>query len=128
MTETLNDRQAELLRRLEARSGPVPSAGLDGRVLRALRGRGCIEERDGSVEITAAGREALSRAPAPRRRASRAAAPDPAAARQLAILRALEGLEEALPAGAEVAVGPIFAYADDVVKALRRYARTLPAA
>jgi hypothetical protein len=124
----LNDRQAELLRWLAARPGPVPSTGLDGRVLRALRGRGCIEDRDGAVEITAAGRDALSRVPVPRRRAPRSAAPDPAVARQQAVLRALEGLEEALPAGAEVAVGPIFAYADDVVKAFRRYARTLGSA
>ena len=46
-------------------------------------------------------------------------------ARAQAIRRAIEALERALPNEAEVAVGNIFAYADDVVDGFRKYARKL---
>ncbi|CAA9334020.1 MAG: hypothetical protein AVDCRST_MAG89-2273, partial [uncultured Gemmatimonadetes bacterium] len=46
-------------------------------------------------------------------------------ARAKAIRRAIELLEMALPKEAEVAVGTMFAYADDVVDGFRKYARAL---
>jgi hypothetical protein len=128
MSSMLNEKQSDLLRYLERQGSPVPASDLDGRVVRALRSRRCIEERGGMVTLTDAGRAALSPAapPPPRRRGRRPGAHRSAAhARAAAIRRAVEALESALPSDAEVAVGNIFAYADDVVQGFRRYARDL---
>lgn len=126
MPNRLNDKQADLLRYLDRQSAPVPVAELDGRVVRALRSRACIRESGGMVEVTEAGRAALTETPARRRRGRRPAVEKSAGhARAQAIRRALEALERALPRDAEVAVGPLFAYADDVVQGFRRYAREL---
>lgn len=126
MPTMLNDKQADLLRYLERQSGPVPSADLDGRIVRALKSRECIEEQGGMVTVTEQGRAALSMKPARRTRGRRPAVEKSAGhARAQAIRRALEALEAALPREAEVAVGPLFAYADDVVQGFRRYARSL---
>lgn len=51
-----------------------------------------------------------------------------ARSRAQAIRRAIEALELALPKEAEVAVGNIYAYADDVVDGFREYARKLETA
>jgi hypothetical protein len=126
MPNRLNDKQADLLRFLERQSAPVPVTDLDGRVVRALRSRACIRESGGMVEVTDEGRAALTAAPPVRRRGRRPAAEKSAGhGRAQAIRRALDALERALPRDAEVAVGPIFAYADDVVQGFRRYARSL---
>jgi hypothetical protein len=126
MPNMLNDKQVDLLRYLERQSGPVATAELDGRIVRALVSRACIEERAGMVTMTEQGREALTRKPVPRRRGRRPSVErSPAHGRAQAIRRALDALEAALPTDAEVAVGPIFAYADDVVQGFRRYARSL---
>jgi glutathione S-transferase len=126
MPSMLNDKQADLLRYLDRQSGPVSSADLDGRVIRALKSRACIEEKDGMVTVTEQGRAALSQRPARRTRGRRPAVEKSAGhARAQAIRRALDALEAALPRDAEVAVGPLFAYADDVVQGFRRYARSL---
>ncbi len=78
------------------------------------------------MTITDEGRAALSQSPPRRTRGRRPAVEKSAGhARAQAIRRALEALERALPRDAEVAVGPIFAYADDVVQGFRRYARSL---
>ena len=122
----LNDKQADLLRYLDRQSGPVPASELDGRVIRALRSRELIQEQDGLVAVTPEGRAALESKPARRTRGRRPAVEKSAGhARAQAIRRALEALEGALPKDAEVAVGPIFAYADDVVQGFRRYARQI---
>ena len=122
----LNDKQADLLRYLDRQSSPVPASELDGRVIRALRSRELIQERDGLVAVTPEGRAALESKPARRTRGRRPAVEKSAGhARAQAIRRALDALEAALPKDAEVAVGPIFAYADDVVQGFRRYARQI---
>jgi hypothetical protein len=124
MVETLNHRQTHVLAELREREG-VPSSTFDGRILRALRSRGLVELRDGRVWLTAEGRSTRGEAPDARPSRRRPSPSEGNSPRQQAILRSLEAIEAALPAEAEVAVGPIFAYADDVVKGLRRYARSL---
>lgn len=128
MASSLNDKQTDLLRFLTRQSAPVPAAELDGRIVRALRSRDCVREEDGLVTVTEAGRAVLQGAAAPQRR-RRGRRPNVEKgvghARAQAIRRALESLELALPREAEVAVGNIFAYADDVVDAFREYARRI---
>lgn len=127
MSLTLNEKQADLLRFLNRQTGPVSSTDLDGRIVRALKSRACIKEvRTGWIEVTEEGRSALESKPQSRRRGRRPNVEKTAGhARAQAIRRALEALELALPKDAEVAVGNIFAYADDVVDGFRKYARSL---
>jgi len=127
MSNILNEKQFDLLRNLYRQTGPVPSAHLDGRVVRALRARDLITETKGWVAITDAGRERFDHAVRRRRTSSPAVAPESGGrgARAESIMRAIDALETALPKDAEIAVGPMFAYADDVVEGFRRYARTL---
>jgi len=123
----LNEKQVDLLRHLYRQTGPVLSDHLDGRVVRALRSRGMVEEKKGGwLTLTDAGRAEFEKV---RRR--RVASPHAAevtnsrASRAEAIIRAIEALELALPRDAEVMVGDMPAYADDVVQGLRGYARQL---
>jgi DNA-binding MarR family transcriptional regulator len=122
----LNEKQVDLLRYLYRQTGPVLGDHLDGRVVRALRSRDLVEERNGWVSLTGAGREQFERL---RRR--RISSPhvvesgSPRHARAEAIIRAVEALELALPRDAEVMVGDMPAYADDVVAGLRGFARQL---
>jgi hypothetical protein len=126
MSQPLNEKQVDLLRYLTRQSGPVSSADLDGRIIRALKSRDCITEHNGHVTVTDAGRETLQGAVAPRVRKRRVAAQQTAThARAKAVQRAIQILELALPRDSEVAVGNILAAADDVVDGLRRYARAL---
>jgi hypothetical protein len=128
MTTDLNDKQLDLLRYLYRQTGPVPCDHLDGRVVRALKSRGFLEEKGDWISVSAAGRVEFEKA---RRR--RVANPhamsnggaSPRNARAEAIIRAVEALELALPRDAELMVGDIPAYADDVVAGLRGYARQL---
>jgi hypothetical protein len=126
MAQTLNEKQADLLRFLTRQSDPVPTDDLDGRIIRALKLRECIVERNGHVSVTEEGRAALEDKPQRRRRGRRPNVEKTAGhARAQAIRRAIAALERALPSEAEVAVGNIFAYADDVVDGFRKYARKL---
>jgi len=127
MPEKLNEKQVDLLRFLNRQTGPVSTAELDGRVVRALKSRACIQEvRNGFVVVTDEGRAALETKPQRRRRGRRPNVEKTAGhARAQAVRRAIDALELALPKDAEVAVGNIFAYADDVVDAFRKYARRL---
>lgn len=127
MSQKLNEKQVDLLRFLNRQNGPISSADLDGRVVRALMSRSCIQEvRNGFIEVTEEGRAALESKPQRRRRGRRPNVEKTAGhARAQAIRRAIEALELALPKEAEVAVGNIFAYADDVVDGFRKYARRL---
>ncbi|HEX2211099.1 MAG TPA: hypothetical protein VHG93_25675 [Longimicrobium sp.] len=126
MAQALNEKQADLLRFLNRQSDPVPTDELDGRVVRALKSRDCIVERNGRVMVTDEGRAALEDKPQRRRRGRRPNVEKTAGhARAQAIRRAIAALEMALPKEAEVAVANIFAYADDVVDGFRKYARKL---
>lgn len=123
----LSDSQADLLRHLARQATPVRKDELDGRVVRALRSRKLIEVRNGLVSISEAGRQRLDAGLRPKRRRRFAASAEARSrqARAETIYRAIDALELALPREAEVAVGEIFAYADDVVRGFRNYARTL---
>jgi hypothetical protein len=128
MLPTLNEKQAELLRYLYRQTGPVPTAHLDGRIVRALKSRKYIDERGGWVTVSDAGREAYEKkdhVKTRQRRRRSSVANGAGHARAHAVHRAIEALEVALPKDAEVVVGRMFAYADDVVEALRRHARKL---
>jgi hypothetical protein len=126
MSLTLNEKQTDLLRFLTRQSAPVSTEGLDGRVVRALKSRECIVERNGHISVTDEGRAALETTPVRKRRGRRPNVEKTAGhARAQAIRRAIASLELALPKEAEVAVGNIFAYADDVVDGFRKYARKL---
>jgi hypothetical protein len=124
ITVPLNEKQVDLLRHLYRQTGPVLCDHLDGRVVRALRSRGLVEEKAGWLTLTGDGRiefEKLRR----RRVAGHVEAGNPRHARAEAIIRAIEALELALPRDAEVMVGDMPAYADDVVEGLRGLARQL---
>jgi hypothetical protein len=126
MSQALNDKQVDLLRYLHRQASPVSAADLDGRIVRALKSRDCIEEHNGRVMVTESGRAVLEGGAVPRKRQRRIRAEQGAShARAKAIRRAIELLEMALPKEAEVAVGNMFAYADDVVDGFRKYARAL---
>jgi hypothetical protein len=125
MAAVLNTKQADLLRYLSRQSGPVPIDHLDGRVLRALIGRDYVVAKNGWATPTEAGRT-YGLAPAPRRRRrSQQKDHNPRSARAQMILNAVEALERAMPIDAEVFVGEMPAYADDVLEALRQFARQM---
>ena len=123
-TGRLTDRQEEVLRYLIRQSGPVPEDHLDGRVLRALRSQGLVVERTGWISPSETARARL--ATHLNRPRSRRGGSDPlSSARAGAILRAAEQLEASLPRDAEIRVGDMPAYADDILLAVRRFARAL---
>src|SRR5215217_8059349 len=67
MAQALNEKQADLLRFLTRQSDPVPTDDLDGRIIRALKLRECIVERNGRVSVTEEGPAAVAAAPTWRR-------------------------------------------------------------
>jgi hypothetical protein len=122
----LSEAQEEVLRYLLRQTGPVPTDHVDGRVSRALQSRGLIQENRGWVSPTEAAEPYLrSHTRKDRERSVRRAGNSARGARGEAILRAVEALEEALPRGAELMIGELPAYGDDVVSALRRLAREM---
>lgn len=125
MTIPLNDKQLDLLRYLYRQTGPALSDHLDGRVVRALRSRGMVEEKGGWLSLTDTGRAEFEKVR--RRRVSNPHVENgnPRQARAEAIIRAVESLELALPRGAEVMVGDMPAYSEDVLAGLRGFARLL---
>jgi hypothetical protein len=125
MNIPLNEKQVDLLRHLYRQTGPVLVENLDGRVVRALRSRGMVEEKGDWLSLTTDGRTEFEKL---RRRRVSSHAGDAASSRHAraeAIIRAVEALELALPRNAEVMVGDMPAYADDVVNGLRGLARQL---
>lgn len=126
MTTTLNEKQTDLLRYLSRQTGPVPVDHLDGRVVRALKSRSLIEERNGWVSVSGRGRSEFE-TKIRRRRAFSPHSIESGArtARAESIRRAIDALELALPKDAEVMIGDMPAYADDVMEGLRRYVRRL---
>jgi len=128
MENTLNEKQTDLLRYLSRQTGPVPVDHLDGRVVRALKSRQLIDERNGWVSVSNEGRTEFETKIRRRRAFSpHAGEGGTRSARAEAIRRAVEALEMALPRDAELMVGEMPAYADDVTESLRRFARRLEA-
>ncbi len=121
-------RWEDVLRMLIRQPGAVPADHIDGRSAQALLGRGYIRiSANDWVSPTAEGR-AYIQGTGPRaendgrgRRRNTA----PGGGRGQALLRAIEMLEASVPVGAELLLGEMPAYADDVFAALREVARQL---
>jgi DNA-binding MarR family transcriptional regulator len=125
LTLPLNEKQVDLLRHLYRQTGPVLCDNLDGRVVRALRSRGLVQEKGDWLSLTDAGKAEFEKLRRRRVTSPHAELGNPRQARAEAIIRAVEALELALPRDAELMVGDMPAYADDVVQGLRGFARQL---
>jgi hypothetical protein len=121
----LSESQEETLRGLLRQTGPVPAAHLDGRVVRALKVRGLVEEKAEWVSPTAEGQTYFETHVRHERRRRQRSNGAPGSARAEVLLRAVEQLEAALPKDAELMLGEMPAYADDVLAGLRRFAREM---
>lgn len=122
----LSPAQEDTLRDLLRQTGPVPADHLDGRVARALMARGLIRLDDDWVTPTQEGRSYLeTHVRRERKRRERRVGGSAAGARAEAVLRAVDQLEAAMPRDAELELGGHPAYADDVLVALRRFARQM---
>lgn len=123
---TLSQAQESMLRYLVRQEGRVPADHLDGRSLRVLVDRGLVTRQSGWVAPTELGRTHLEQHAARERDARRRrAGSGQASARAEAVLRAADEIEHALPKGAELMVGGVPVYGDDVVAGIRRYAREM---
>jgi hypothetical protein len=125
VTIPLNEKQVDLLRHLYRQTGPVLMDHLDGRVVRALRSRGLVQARGEWLSLTDAGKAEFEKVRRRRVVSPHSEVANPRHARAEAIIRAVEALELALPRDAELMVGDMLAYADDVVQGLRGFARQL---
>lgn len=116
--------QRQTLRLLCRQPEPMLADHIDGRVLRGLKANGMAVESDGWVSPTEAGRANFELI---RRRRPRAPGSDaePRSVRAEVIRRHVDGLERAIRGDAEIKVGDVPAYADDVLEGLRRYAKEL---
>jgi hypothetical protein len=124
VTVSLSRAQEEMLRYLVRQEGRVPADHLDGRSLRVLLARGLVTRQSGWVTPTESGRAHLEQHTARERDARRRrAGSGQSSARAEAVLRAADEIELALPKGAELMVGGVPVYGDDVVAGIRRYAR-----
>jgi hypothetical protein len=122
----LSDAQEEVLRSMIRQTAPILADHVDGRVLRALVGRGLVRVDGGwasATEAAAAHLQAWDRAE--RKLRHRRAARSPEAVRAEVVLRAVEQLEAATPPESVVLLAGHPAYADDLLAGLRRHARAL---
>jgi hypothetical protein len=116
-----------MLRQLAHAEAPVPFDDLDGRVVRALEGRGLVRRADGLVELTDAGR-AFYESKVRRRRRARSGwaktAPVPTegtedrTVRARSIREAVDALQRAVGGADELEIGDLEAPADDAFAAL----------
>jgi hypothetical protein len=117
--------QEDLLRTL-VRQTAVLEDHVDGRVLRVLLARGLATSANGWVSPTgSAARELAAHGRQERQARVRRADQSPQTARAVALLRALDQLEAAVPRDAELMLRDQPAYADDVLAGLRKFAREM---
>lgn len=127
---TLNDRQEDMLRALVQQDAAVPMDDLDGRVIRALEGRGLVRRGEGRVEVTEEGRAFYETKVRRRRRAragyahTAAAAPeaDERKTRARLMRNAVEALRRVVGDAEEIEVGDLNATAADALAALAELA------
>lgn len=123
----VNTTQEDMLRQLALAEQPVPFDDLDGRVVRALEGRGLVTKSDGLVLLTDAGR-AFYESKVRRRRRARSgwvkASPLPAEgtedrrARAQSIREAVDALQRCVGGMDQLQVGDLDSTADEAFAAL----------
>jgi hypothetical protein len=123
----VNNTQEDMLRQLALAEAPVPFDDLDGRVVRALEGRGLVRRAEGLVVLTDAGR-AFYESKVRRRRRARSgwvkASPVPTegtedrTVRARSIREAVDALQRAIGSADELEIGDLQANADDAFAAL----------
>ncbi|HEX2081201.1 MAG TPA: hypothetical protein VHG08_26090 [Longimicrobium sp.] len=128
---TVNTTQEDMLRQLALAEQPVPFDDLDGRVVRALEGRGLVRKVDGLVSLTDAGR-AFYESKVRRRRRARSgwvkAQPVPAEGtedrrvRAQSIRDAVDALQRAIGGADELEIGDLPAVAEDAFAGLMELA------
>lgn len=123
----VNNTQEDMLRQLALSEAPVPFDDLDGRVVRALEGRGLVRKADGLVELTEAGRTFYDTRVRRRRRArsswvKAAAVPvegvEDRTARARSIREAVDALQRAVSDADELQIGDLAAPARDAFAGL----------
>lgn len=117
----LSHAQEDLLRMLVRQRG-IPAEDADARTVRALESRGLVRNDEDRLVATARGVEILNNSD-PQTHTRRRGRRPRQDARAEAIMRAVDQLEQAIPPGSEVLVGPIMAYAEDVLSGFRTFAR-----
>ncbi|HYW10666.1 MAG TPA: hypothetical protein VE871_01885 [Longimicrobium sp.] len=123
----VNNTQEDMLRLLAQSEAPVPFDDLDGRVVRALEGRGLVRRVDGLVQLTDAGR-AFYESKVRRRRRARSgwAKSAPAATegtedrtvRARSIREAVDALQRAIGSADALEIGDLEATAEQAFAAL----------
>lgn len=123
----VNSTQEDMLRQLALAESPVPFDDLDGRVVRALEGRGLVRKAEGLVTLTDEGRAFYESKVRRRRRARSAwvkATPVPAEGtedrrmRAQSIREAVDALQRAIGGADHLEIGDLEANADDAFAAL----------
>jgi hypothetical protein len=130
----VNTTQEDMLRLLALAEAPVPFDDLDGRVVRALEGRGLARRVDGLVELTDAGR-AFYESKVRRRRRARTgwtkSAPAPTegiedrSVRANSIREAVDALRRAVGGADSLQIGDLEALAEDAFAGLLELADRL---
>lgn len=126
---SVNATQEDMLRQLAQAESPVPFDDLDGRVVRALEGRGLVERAEGMVSLTALGEEFYKKKVRRRRRArsgwARSSAERPAeepaedrAVRARSIRDAVDALRRAVGGADALELGELTATADEAFAGL----------
>lgn len=123
----VNNTQEDMLRLLAQSEMPVPFDDLDGRVVRALEGRGLVRRVDGLVQLTDAGRVFYESKVRRRRRARSGWAKSAPAAtegtedrtvRARSIREAVDALQRAIGSADELEIGDLEAPAEQAFAAL----------
>lgn len=124
---TVNTTQEDMLRQLALAESPVPFDDLDGRVVRALEGRGLVRKVDGLVELTAEGRSFYESKVRRRRRARSgwvkssslaAEGTEDRTVRARSIREAVDALQRAVGSLDQIEIGDLEANAEDAFHGL----------
>lgn len=123
----VNNTQEDMLRLLAQSEAPVPFDDLDGRVVRALEGRGLVRRADGLVQLTDAGR-AFYESKVRRRRRARSGwvkaatvateGTEDRTVRARSIREAVDALQRAIGSADRLEIGDLDAPADEAFAAL----------
>lgn len=121
----LSEPQEDVLREICRQGRSVLVDTFDGRVVRSLKGYGFVEESEGWLTATAAGREHFEQHVRRRRRVPADRDSGGRTGRVEAIQRCIERLELAISTHTEVMVGDMPASIGDILAGLRHYASRL---